>query len=385
VSPLELTVRSRDSVLAVDRETWREVVGGGASPFADHRYLTALEASGCVGPGTGWLPRLLVASSDPLGRHVVGLSAAYLIPGPATELAEDRDAALILASTGGWLVIGAPFASARSERLWTHPALGPEEARATREALLRGAIAEARGRGCAGVHLLHAHPEEVAMASGVGFAPRLGIHYRWHNRGYRDFDAFLAQLSSHRRARIRRERRRVAAAGVTLESFSGAALTGELAALAHHFYRAAVGRYLDARTHVNAAFFAHLCAALPEAVHLTFARLDEAIVACALDIEKEGIRYGRYWGSDVEIDSLYFEVCAYRPIDEAIRAGARAVDVGPGGGRHKRPRGFEPEGVASAHLAFSPGRHRAMAAIASRAIARVERALAAWPGPTETR
>ena len=36
-------------------------VGRPVDPFTTHRFLSALERSGSVGPGTGWQPRPLVA------------------------------------------------------------------------------------------------------------------------------------------------------------------------------------------------------------------------------------------------------------------------------------------------------------------------------------
>ena len=52
---------------------WDACAGDGAEPpvdpFTTHRFLQALEDSGSVGPGTGWMPRHLVvraAGYDPV-------------------------------------------------------------------------------------------------------------------------------------------------------------------------------------------------------------------------------------------------------------------------------------------------------------------------------
>ena len=44
--------------------------------------------------------------------------------------------------------------------------------------------------------------------------------------------------------------------------------------------------------------------------------------------------WGRYWGSDEEIDNLHFEVCYYAPIAWAIANGVQQFD--PGHAREQR-------------------------------------------------
>jgi uncharacterized protein len=56
-------------------------------------------------------------------------------------------------------------------------------------------------------------------------------------------------------------------------------------------------------------------------------------------IAKDELLYGRYWGSDREIDCLHFEACYYTPIEWAISQGIQRFDPGAGG-RHKKRRGF---------------------------------------------
>ena len=63
--------------------------------------------------------------------------------------------------------------------------------------------------------------------------------------------------------------------------------------------------------------------------------------------------WGRYWGSDVEIDHLHFEVCYYAPLEWAIQRGLRSFDPGAGG-RHKKRRGFMAQPRTSVHRWFEP-------------------------------
>jgi predicted N-acyltransferase len=63
--------------------------------------------------------------------------------------------------------------------------------------------------------------------------------------------------------------------------------------------------------------------------------------------------WGRYWGSEVELDHLHFEVCYYAPIEWALSRGLGRFDPGAGGS-HKRRRGFVAEPRASLHLWTQP-------------------------------
>jgi predicted N-acyltransferase len=73
----------------------------------------------------------------------------------------------------------------------------------------------------------------------------------------------------------------------------------------------------------------------------------------SLCVHDEHQLWGRYWGSDVEIDNLHFEVCYYAPIEWAIGRGIRSFDPGAGGS-HKRRRGFLAQPRASLHRWLNP-------------------------------
>ncbi|HMP62235.1 MAG TPA: peptidogalycan biosysnthesis protein, partial [Phenylobacterium sp.] len=57
------------------------------------------------------------------------------------------------------------------------------------------------------LHINFLTQDEWEWMGAQGLAQRQGQQYHWRNRGYGDFDDFLADLSSGRRKTIRRERR----------------------------------------------------------------------------------------------------------------------------------------------------------------------------------
>ncbi|MGZ3271985.1 MAG: peptidogalycan biosysnthesis protein, partial [Croceibacterium sp.] len=55
----DLIARVAPSVGAIPADQWDRLAGTG-NPFMSHAFLTALEDSGSVGPGTGWDPAPIV-------------------------------------------------------------------------------------------------------------------------------------------------------------------------------------------------------------------------------------------------------------------------------------------------------------------------------------
>ena len=78
--------------------------------------------------------------------------------------------------------------------------------------------------------------------------------YQWQNNGYEDFDDFLARFRSKRRAQIRRERREVAAAGVTTRLIAGDQVTEVDAEALWQFYRSTVDQFSFQPRYLNRAF-----------------------------------------------------------------------------------------------------------------------------------
>ena len=65
------TARMAPSVGAFDADAWDALLPAGDNPFVRHAFLTALEDSGSVGEGSGWLPAPLVIERD--GRLLAAL------------------------------------------------------------------------------------------------------------------------------------------------------------------------------------------------------------------------------------------------------------------------------------------------------------------------
>jgi predicted N-acyltransferase len=355
------------SIHAVDAATWDALVGDGC-PFFEHAFLAAVEDAGCVGPGTGWAPRHLVLRE---GGRAVGAVAAWEKRNSNAEFVFDWAWADAAARAGipyyPKLVIAAPFSPVGGARMHLGDETSPDRRRERQRALAGASVELARREGMSGVHWLFVTPEESEVLDEVGLEARHTVQFHWRrgagetrDDGTGDFEAFLGRFNSKKRHQIRRERREVAAAGVTTRVLTGDALGPEMAPLLWSLYTSTVDKFAWGQRYLNAAFFERLLTTWRRNLLLVLAERDGQIVGGTINGAKNGVLYGRYWGGLAEIPFLHFEVCSYAGIDHCLRNGFTRFEAGAGGGSHKYGRGFDPVLTRSAHVIFHPGLDRAV-------------------------
>ena len=344
-----LQVKLVQGIGQIDARTWDACVGPD-QPFLRHAFLSALEDSGSASQRTGWLPLHLVAES---GGELIGCAPMYLKSHSYGEYVFDWGWASAYERAGGTyypkLQVAVPFTPVPGPRLLVRPGQGGT-ARAT---LAHGLVSAAEQLGVSSLHVTFCREDEWHELGAAGLLKRQGVQYHWHNRGYRDFDDFLASLKHSRRKTIRKERARVAEQGLSIEVLTGDALTPDIWDAFYPFYRSTVdkrwgGAYLSKR------FFTRLGETMPEQVVLVLARHQGRYVAGALNLIGEDTLYGRIWGCRRQFEFLHFEACYYQAIEFAIERGLARVEAGAQG-PHKLQRGYEPVPTYSAHWIRDPG------------------------------
>jgi len=91
---------------------------------------------------------------------------------------------------------------------------------------------------------------------------RAGCQFHWTNNGYRDFDDYLATFTAEKRKKLKRERRFVQDAGVTLEVVHGHEASDAQWEAYHRFYVSTFDR-LGGMPTLSLDFFREIGAALP--------------------------------------------------------------------------------------------------------------------------
>jgi len=351
---MDLELNRLDTLEDVEPRDWNALSDG--NPFLRHEFLVALERTRCIGPGTGWEPAYLTARAD--GR-LVGAMPLYVKHDSRGEFVFDWSWADAYEHAGGRyypkLVASIPFTPATGRRLLVAPDLPASEIEA---ALLRGAEDVRRELDASSLHCLFPTEAEGGAFAAAGYLPRKSCQFHWRNRGYADFDAFLATFSSAKRKKARRERRRVAEAGIRFEHARGDELSAadwDAVFEFHAFTFLRRGR----RPYLNRAFFAEVARTMPECLVVIVARHEEVPIAAAICFQGGGALYGRYWGALADFHSLHFETCYYQGIEYCIREGLDKFEPGTQG-EHKISRGFSPTATWSWHRLADPRFRRAV-------------------------
>ncbi|MGX2953953.1 GNAT family N-acetyltransferase [Shewanella sp. JL219SE-S6] len=191
---------------------------------------------------------------------------------------------------------------------------------------------------------------------------REGTQFHWFNRGYSNFDDFLARLNSKRRKNILKERR--ALAGLQFVWLRGDELEDWHWKLFYRCYRQTYLKRSGHRGYLQPDFFKLLGKLMAAEVRLLLVhRLGETpkqALACALYLQGKDTLYGRYWGALEEIPALHFEACYWQGIDYCIDNGLSCFNAGAQG-EHKLIRGFECVTTYSLHGIAHPGFREAIA------------------------
>lgn len=353
--PAKLTLTLHAAIAEIAAEAWDSCAETADNPFISHGFLSALEESGAVGRRTGWLARH-AALSDEEGQ-LVAVAPMYVKSHSYGEYVFDHAWADAFERAGGRyypkLQVAVPFSPVPGPRLLIRPGAG------VTTAIFGQALAEAcAGLDLSSVHVTFCTEGEWQALGAAGWLRRQGLQFHWHNAGYGDFEDFLAFLSSRKRKTIRRERREVAAQGLSLHTLEGADIKERHWDAFYRFYLATVerkwgGAYLPRR------FFSLLSARLGDKIVLMIAEKDGRAVAGALNLRGRAALYGRNWGAVGEWPFLHFELCYYRAIEYAIAHQLARVEAGAQG-EHKLARGYLPAPTYSAHWIAHAGLRRAV-------------------------
>ncbi len=342
----KLIAKVAGSVGAVDRDQWN-LLAGSDNPFVSHEFLTAMEDSGSVGPGTGWQSAPILVEDDQ-GRLLAAMPA-YLKGHSQGEYVFDHAWADAYQRAGGEyypkLQIAAPFTPATGPRLLLSDAKYAP-------ALLSAAEQLCAGNGFSSAHATFIEPAQLPLFESGGWMPRSDIQFHWENRDYSDFDGFLDALASRKRKAIRKERA-AAQEGLEIVHLAGGEILSEHWDAFWEFYQDTGARKWG-QPYLTRDAFTLLGERMGDRIILMLALEDGVPIAGALNFVGGSALYGRYWGCREERRFLHFELCYYQAIDAAIARGLKRVEAGAQGG-HKLARGYEPVQTWSAHWIADPG------------------------------
>ena len=338
----EVIAKLASGVSGLNSHAWDRLSGD--DPFISHAFLSALEESGSVGKGTGWTPATILVEDE--SSRLISAAPAYLKTHSQGEYVFDHGWADAFERAGGTyypkLQIAVPFTPVPGARL-----LGTQP-----QHLLAAAEAVVVQNEISSAHVTFIDECGVAECERRGWLIRDGIQYHWRNRGYGNFDDFLAALTSRKRKAIRKERD-AARQGFEFRTLRGAEISAADWDWMWRFYQDTGSRKWG-RPYLTRKFFELIGERMGDKLLLFLAMRDGEPVAGALNLIGPDTLYGRYWGTIDEVPFLHFELCYYQAIEWAIANGLTCVQAGAQG-EHKLARGYEPVVTKSAHFIVDAG------------------------------
>ena len=342
--------RILESIAHIDARSWNALAGV-AQPFLRHEFFLALEESGCAAARTGWTPRHLIV------EDAKGVPAAAM---PLFRKAHSRGEFVFDFSWAGAyaqqglkyypkLLTAVPFTPVSGPRVLVAPNV---DRKAVTKSVVRAALDYARSEQLSSWHVLFPTDETAADLDRAGLILRRDCQFHWYNHGYESFEAFLATFTAEKRKKAKRERRRVAEAGIEFDTLHGGDMTASLWDIVYEFYAETFHRH-GHEPYLNLDFFKRVSAAMPGELMLKVARVGAQPIAVAIFFVGSEALYGRYWGAGGNFHSLHFEACYYQGIEYCIERKLQRFEPGTQG-EHKVPRGFVPTLTHSAHYIADP-------------------------------
>jgi predicted N-acyltransferase len=345
----EFVAKIAAGVSGLNAQAWDRIAGD-SDPFVSHAFLSALERSGSVGPGTGWTPAPILVEDD--SSHLLAAAPAYLKSHSQGEYVFDHGWADAWERAGGdyypTLQVAVPFT----------PVPGPRLLGGRPQHLLVATETVTMQNDMSSAHITFVDDAGAAEAERRGWLMRHGIQYHWFNRGYASFHEFLAALRSTKRKAIRKERA-AAREGLDFVALRGAEIGAAEWDAMWAFYQDTGSRKWG-HPYLTREFFDLAGEALGDKLLLFLAVRDGRPIAGALNLVGRDALYGRYWGCTEEVPFLHFELCYYQAVEWAIEHRLASVQAGAQG-EHKLARGYEPVITRSAHFIPNPSFKAAVA------------------------
>lgn len=334
------TARWIHQVSEIPQAEWDALAVPLPTPFFEWEWLHNMESSGSATAKAGWLPNHLTLWRD---RNLIAVAPFYIKGHSYGEFVFDHQWAELAQRLGiqyyPKLLGMSPFTPAEGYRFLIAP--GEDE-----DAIVEQLISEI-DHFCAenkisGCNLLYVDPEWRPVLERHGFSPWMHHSFIWQNQDFQTFDDYLGAFNANQRRNIKRERKAVSNAGLTLKPIAGDDISKALCTQMYAFYSDTCDKFgWWGSKYLTRRFFEELPNRFRHRTVLFAAYEEDETLPVGMSIcfTKGDRLYGRYWGSLHDIENLHFDACYYSPIEWAIAHNIKIFDPGAGG-RHKKRRGF---------------------------------------------
>ncbi|MGD1901088.1 MAG: GNAT family N-acetyltransferase [Geitlerinemataceae cyanobacterium] len=342
-------------VSEVEKAEWDALAMPLATPFFEWDWLNDLEKSGSAVAQAGWMPCHLTVRRE---GNLIATAPMYLKGHSYGEFVFDQQFAELADRIGvnyyPKLLGMSPFTPAEGYRFLIAPS--EDDAEMTAQ-MVRQIDRFCDRNSISSCHFLYTDPEWRATIEQCGFNKWLHHSFIWSNDEFADFSDYLKIFNANQRRNIKRERKAVTKAGLRLQVFAGDEIPDSFFSQMYRFYASTCDKFgWWGSKYLMPEFFERLQHSYRHRIVFVAAYNEggspERPLGMSFCLTKGDRLYGRYWGSDNDIDCLHFDACYYSPIEWGIDRGIKTFDPGAGG-RHKKRRGFPATPNYSVHRFYA--------------------------------
>ena len=345
-----ITIKWNSSIQEIPKIIWNNFQARNSNPFYKWDWLNSLETSGSVSPKYGWQPLFLSAWS---GKDLIACAPLYLKSHSYGEFIFDN-AFVQLAENMGIkyypkLIGMSPLSPIEGYRFLYLEGVNEEE---VTQILIAEIDRFAKENGILSCNFLYVDNQWMRIAESQNCAKWINQQSVLKLKEEKSFSDFLKRFNSNQRRNIKRERASIKQYGVKVEALSGSKINVMNLKKMHYYYQLHCSRWgIWGSKYLTESFFIELALTeLKDHILLFEAKEEETdkSLGMSLCVRNKNMLWGRYWGSDKNIDCLHFEACYYAPIEWAIKNKIEYFDPGAGGS-HKKRRGFIAKPNTSLH------------------------------------
>jgi len=345
-----IKIKWHSSIQEIPKIIWNTFQGENATPFYKWDWLNALEASDSVSPKYGWQPLFLSAWR---GKDLIACAPLYLKSHSYGEFIFDNAFCQLAQDMGlqyyPKLIGMSPLSPIEGYRFLFSEGVDQKE---LTKILFSEIDIFAKQNGILSSNFLYVDPKWMIIAESQDCAKWINQQSVLKLNKEKNFSDFLQKFNSNQRRNIKRERESIKKCGVKIDVLSGSEINTINLKKMHYFYQLHCSKWgVWGSKYLTESFFIELASKeLKKNIILFEAKEEqnEHTIGMSLCVRNEDMLWGRYWGSDKNIDCLHFEACYYSPIEWAIKNKIKYFDPGAGGS-HKKRRGFIAKPTASLH------------------------------------
>ena len=340
------------SIQDIEKKIWDELIDEIDNPFFKWNWLRNLELSKSVSNQTGWQPLYFIAL---INNQIQGIAPLFLKNHSYGEFIFDQSIANLAQDLNlnyyPKLIGMSPYSPVKGYQF-----LYKNDSRKSEitEVLINYIEEFAIKNNILSCNFLYVDDQWGDLLKKYGYQNWINITSEWRSNGEKSFDEYLSRFNSNQRKNIKKERNFISKNNMIIKTHTGDNIDLQIMKKMHDFYEKHCLKWgVWGSKYLSYDFFKNILITREDLLIFSVCKeSEEEAIAMSMCIKNKDNLWGRYWGCNVDMPNLHFELCYYQPIEWAIKNNIKYFDPGAGG-KHKRRRGFYATPAQSFHKWFN--------------------------------